>query len=468
MRATPSRNPAGLTLIAAVCFGLAKASFAIGGLDQTLAAIWLPAGFAMAALVLFGVQMWPGVYAGALMGYSMTTGTLASGLIFATGDTLGAVVGAILVERLARGRTAFEHAETIFRFAAIAGLTATVNASLAAIAPAPLGIFDWPAFSYLWTNWWFATVTGSLAVAPFAILWLTTLGSKILWREFGESLLVLSLLTTGCLLLFGPWFAAGLRHYPVHFMGVPFLLWIAFRLGRRGMATGLVVLSTVPIWGTVHGWGPFVQETPNEALMLLQAYVIVMAITGLVLAAVVTRHRQAEEQLLALATTDSLTGLANHRRLIDVLRAEIARSHRTSRSFVVVFVDMDGLKAINDKLGHLAGSRAIARVADALRASCRAMDTPARYGGDEFAIVLPETNESGGRVVLDRVASRLAADTHGPTLSVSGGVAVFPRDGESPTLLLRAADRLLYEAKGQRKAGRLASQDAPEKTARTG
>ena len=102
---------------------------------------------------------------------------------------------------LARGRTAFEHAETIFRFAAIAGLTATVNASLAAIAPAPLGIFDWPAFSYLWTNWWFATVTGSLAVAPFAILWLTTLGSKILWREFGESLLVLSLLTLAALIM---------------------------------------------------------------------------------------------------------------------------------------------------------------------------------------------------------------------------------------------------------------------------
>src|SRR5688572_24142366 len=109
MTATPSRNPAGLTLIAAACFALAKASFAVGGLDNTLAALWLPGGFAMAALVLFGVNMWPGVFAGALLGYSTTTGTIASGVIFATGHTIGAVVGAILTERIARGRAAFDH-----------------------------------------------------------------------------------------------------------------------------------------------------------------------------------------------------------------------------------------------------------------------------------------------------------------------------------------------------------------------
>jgi diguanylate cyclase (GGDEF)-like protein len=175
---------------------------------------------------------------------------------------------------------------------------------------------------------------------------------------------------------------------------------------------------------------------------------------GVVLAAVVSQQRHAEARLQELASTDPLTGLANYRRLIDVLKVEIARSGRTGRPFAVLFLDMDGLKKINDRHGHLVGSRALTRVGDALRRSCRAIDTPSRYGGDEFAVVLPETGDEGGAAVLKRVGDRLAADPDRPQLSVSGGVAVYPRDGDSPTMLLRAAGRTLYEAKAHRGVAR--------------
>ena len=156
-----------------------------------------------------------------------------------------------------------------------------------------------------------------------------------------------------------------------------------------------------------------------------------------------------------LATTDPLTGLANYRRLLEVLRAEIARvePHR-SRPFAVVFVDMDGLKRINDKFGHLAGSRALCRVGRRAarvvpRRSTRRRDTAATSSPSSC----PRPTEAGGTRRARRASSaRLQRRSGEPPLSVSGGVAVFPRDGDSPTLLLRAADRVLYAAKAQRMA----------------
>jgi diguanylate cyclase (GGDEF)-like protein len=155
------------------------------------------------------------------------------------------------------------------------------------------------------------------------------------------------------------------------------------------------------------------------------------------------------DQVRTMAVSDSLTGLANYRRLLAVLESELDRSRRTQRPFSVVLLDMDGLKAINDQHGHLAGSRALVRLGKILRTHSRAIDTAARFGGDEFALVLPEAGPDIANRVAARVRERLATENEAPRLSVSVGVAAYPEDGDTPEKILGAADRALYGMKNR-------------------
>ena len=174
----------------------------------------------------------------------------------------------------------------------------------------------------------------------------------------------------------------------------------------------------------------------------------IMAVTALTLAAEVSEHRRAEERVRNLAVSDPLTGLANYRQLVEALETEIKRFGRNERPFVVLLLDLDGLKKINDAHGHLAGSRALCRLADMLRLYSREMDTAGRYGGDEFVLILPETDAEAARLVAQRISKRLAEDGEEPKISVSIGTAIYPDDGETVNEILGAADRDLYREKG--------------------
>lgn len=288
---------------------------------------------------------------------------------------------------------------------------------------------------------------GALVVAPVILLWSTS--PRVPWnrRQWLEAAAWLCSLFLVSLAVFAGLFPSRSKDYPLEFLCIPLLIWPAFRFRRREAATAILVVSGIAIWGTLRGFGPFARESPNESLLLLQAFIGVTALMTLTLAAVVSERQAAEERLRQLAVTDPLTGLANYRSLTTVLEGEIKRAQRTERPFALLLVDLDGLKRINDRHGHLVGSRALCRLADALRASSRSIDTAARYGGDEFALILPETEEAAAQRVARRIAERLATDTETPAVSASVGAAVYPRDGDTVEAILSAADGALYAVK---------------------
>ena len=200
------------------------------------------------------------------------------------------------------------------------------------------------------------------------------------------------------------------------------------------LSAGLIVDSTPEI-------GPLIQLAVNLTGLFLLAYI------G---ASVGREQRRARDAAIRLSTIDSLTGLYNRTFFFTALEREIARGDRSGRAFCLVMLDLDNLKEVNDRFGHVSGDQVLRGVADVVRNGVRKIDVAARYGGDEFVALLPETDPTGGWVLAEKIRLTVAEQgmpgiDPGPTVSV--GVVSYPADGRSADALLVSADRAMYASK---------------------
>lgn len=445
------RRPA-ILLGAVAAYALAgKLGLRLGIVHPSATAVWAPTGLSLAAVLLLGPWIWPALFAGAFIVNLTTAGSVLTALGIATGNTLEALAGAAFATAWAGGTQAFARGQTVVRFAFCALAACTLSATIGVTSLALTGYAHWIDFGTIWVTWWMGDVAGALLVAPPLLLWASD--SRLRWtrRQTIEAAALLGTLVLVASIAFSQVVPLAGGTPPLGFLCIPVLIWAAKRFGPRETATGLALVAAIAVWQVVRETLP--AHTRNDSLVLLQTFMAVTAVTVLVLAAAIAERTRVEERLRELATTDPLTGLANYRELLHTLESELRRSERTGRPFALLFFDLDRLKAINDRHGHMTGSRALCRVAEAIRASCRAIDTAARFGGDEFAVILPETEGTEADQVAVRVQERLAADKERPPVSVSVGRALYPRDGAAAEQLIAAADRGLYAMKKSRAKG---------------
>lgn len=256
---------------------------------------------------------------------------------------------------------------------------------------------------------------------------------------------------------------AGPLHRPWQLLPAMLFLLAAVGFRARARASGSAFDGALALMAALNVFGHLMASQSAELLNapFVMAQLLNLAGFAMVLGGALLDNSRLFQRAEHLAMRDPLTGLANYRRFTAALQAELQRAERTGRTFSIVLLDLDGLKKINDRHGHLEGSRALCRLADVLRMHSRAMDTAARFGGDEFVLILPETEPRAAVRVAERIRERLAGDGLEPPISASAGVACYPEDGETLEALLDAADRSLYEMKRAGSASRSAAASEP-------
>lgn len=189
----------------------------------------------------------------------------------------------------------------------------------------------------------------------------------------------------------------------------------------------------------------------SQAIVFLGMSIVLHTLSHRIRSTLESLHSQTE-QLTEQALTDALTGIANRRHLLERLELEFDRAHRYRRPLSLIYLDLDGFKAINDQFGHLMGDEILRGAAIALRAVLRSVDLLSRIGGDEFSVLLPETNLEGARRVTNKLRKALTAysqslDPMIPSISFCAGIGQLRRDDETIDDILARADEALYRAK---------------------
>lgn len=283
--------PASVALLAALYFATAKLGLLAAVAQAVVSSAWPPAGLALAALLLFGIRYWPGIAIGAFLLNASSGVPLAGAAGIGVGNTLEAVVGALLLQHVARFRPSLERLRDVLALVLLAAAVSTVVSATIGVASLWLsGAISSASYGSLWFVWWSGDAMGVLVFGSLLLTWAATPRLRESPGRAVEALALVVLLVVLTDALFRLPFNYAYAVFPV-------VSWAALRFGPRGAATATTLVAGLAVWSTLHGRGPFVASTPTENLALLQTFVGLLAVTALVLAALVTERTTAQEAL---------------------------------------------------------------------------------------------------------------------------------------------------------------------------
>ncbi len=286
-------------ILAAVYFATAKLGLLLAIPPGNATAVWPPSGIALAAVLLRGYRVWPGIWVGATLVNATTSVSLATAASIGVGNTLEALLGAYLLHRFVGTGSPLYRVQDVFKFAVLAGALSCMVAATVGVSSLHLeGAIRWSAYPSNWWTWWVGDIVGVIVVTPLLLTWSQEPRGTWGHRRLAEGLGLLVLLLTVSQVIFGGWIPGKFPN-SLPYLALPVLAWTAFRFGLRETTTAIAAVAGFAIWGTLRGFGPFDGQTFNESLLLLEGFVSVLAVTNLALAAAVAERRGMEAALQA-------------------------------------------------------------------------------------------------------------------------------------------------------------------------
>ncbi|HEU5477947.1 MAG TPA: MASE1 domain-containing protein [Gaiellaceae bacterium] len=278
-------------VVTGLYYGAARAGLRLAYLHGSVTALWPPVGIGVAALVIGGPRLWPGIVAGDLLvaDFSTPWGTVLGQTI---GNTLEVLVAAMLFLRLTGGRARFERVWDVLVLMACAAVGTLISASFGVVSLKLGHVIEADQFGKVFRTWWLSDFSGALLVAPLGLVWATQRSWGISRPRLAEGVLLLAILVV---LIEVP------AQRDVPYVVFPILIWAALRFGPTGAATTVAIAAGLTVWNTAQGSGPFVRASTTNSLLATQLFVAVAALTSLVLAAVTAERSASEEAQRELA-----------------------------------------------------------------------------------------------------------------------------------------------------------------------
>ena len=287
-----------IVTLAIVYIAAARLGLAIDAIAGFATLVWPPTGIALAALLILGSRVWPGIFVGALVANMMTGAPLVVALGIALGNTLEAVVATWLLRRIPGFRPALDRIRDVLALIGFAAVLATTLSATIGVTSLRLGgILPAEQVGIAWRAWWLGDLVGALVVAP-ALLGLATLPRiRATPPRILEAAWLLIVVTAVALMIFGGSAISESYIFGRAYLIFPALIWAALRFGVAGATSMMLLTSAIAIWGTSRGVGPFAGRALYEGLFALQTFMSVAAATFLMLAAAIAERRRAEEGL---------------------------------------------------------------------------------------------------------------------------------------------------------------------------